>query len=834
MITKKHLLSTMLMTVPGVAMADTICVEQVRTIAPLHLRAPYATDAKNPQGKTFNIQDLLKENSALAQRANTGTLVMKHGDAIAPTDTTAAAALTTLYFTLQTDCYRKVSLQIKQLKNYKLYVNNREHNGTALQLEPGRADIALLCLTQKENKDSLKIAVVGDSLATLQINPQGARPYTMREMIEGDHVYNVSLSPSGKYLLAYYNETDAYGKNTYRTVLTETESGRELLCRAEYVSFSWMPQRDVLYLTRNTQHGRTLVTIDPATMQETVMAHHLPNGNFRIAPTEDYLIFTRTEEGTKSTNGLKRLEEPDDRMPGWRNRSYIVRHDLKTGITQPLTFGNTSLHLNDISKDGRYLLLSETEMKTERTPFQRTGFLRMDAYTGAVDTLLFDEEYVSEARFSPNGKQLLVKASPGAFKGIGSEIKAGQIANAFDYRLYLYTIESKNIEPLLPNFAPSVGGYQWKESDGMIYFRATEGYGESLFRLNPNTKEVVRYELPVSYVQGYTIANAKKQPRAVFFGQTGERAREMFSCTLGNSAKVKTQRIGDTNFDKMYADVAIGTCHDWNFRSSLGDSIHGFYFLPPHFDETKQYPLIVYYYGGCTPTSKLLEFHYPLAVLAAQGYVVYVCEPSGAIGYGQEFAARHVGTWGEGSADDIIEGTKAFIAEHPYINAKKVGCMGASYGGFMTQYLQTRTDIFAAAISHAGISNIASYWGGGYWGYTYGEIAQQGSFPWNNPDMYVKQSPLFNAHKINTPLLLLHGTVDTNVPTNESQQLFTALRILGRPVSYIQIDGQDHVITDFAKRMEWQRAIFAWFAHWLKDQPLWWNELYPNDQFGKD
>ena len=221
-------------------------------------------------------------------------------------------------------------------------------------------------------------------------------------------------------------------------------------------------------------------------------------------------------------------------------------------------------------------------------------------------------------------------------------------------------------------------------------------------------------------------------------------------------------------------------------------------------------------------------------MLAGQGYVVYALNPSGAIGYGQEFAARHVGTWGEGSGDDIIEGTKKFVAAHTFVNGEKIGCMGASYGGFMTQYLQTRTDIFAAAISHAGISNIASYWGGGYWGYTYGEAAQYGSYPWNNPDLYVKHSPLFNADKIHTPLLLLHGTVDTNVPTNESQQLFTALRILGRPVSYIQVEGQDHVITDYNKRLVWQDAIFAWFAHWLKDQPEWWQDLYPEDKFGQD
>ena len=177
------------------------------------------------------------------------------------------------------------------------------------------------------------------------------------------------------------------------------------------------------------------------------------------------------------------------------------------------------------------------------------------------------------------------------------------------------------------------------------------------------------------------------------------------------------------------------------------------------------------------------------------------------------------------SSDDIIEGTQQFCKEHTFIDTEKIGCIGASYGGFMTQYLQTKTNLFAAAISHAGISNIASYWGGGYWGYTYGEVAQYGSFPWNNPDLYVKHSPLFNADKINTPLLLIHGTVDTNVPPFESQQLYTALRILGKDVEYIQVNGENHVITDWKKRHEWQNAIFAWFAKYLKGQPEWWEAI---------
>lgn len=815
---------------PFTAQADTIEVKTAMLTDPIPVLRPYMTDSLNMQSQKYEEKDVLKENASLIHRKNIVRNEIVKGAALTPL-ADGGNALRVLHFTLSAPRFIKANLQVKTLKEYKTYVNGKELSGSDLLLLPGHTDVALLSLSSKENKDTFNVAVTGKDLNGLSVaGPDDKHPYSMADMMLGNHYRNVALSPSGKYLVTVYYDTKDDGSNIFRTVLTEMSTGRIIRSRDEYAAWEWLPHRDVLYFVRNSTKGRQLVTFDPKSGMEAVIADDIPEGGFTISPKVDYLIFSRNQTGKNESNGLKRLYEPDDRQPGWRNRNALYRYDLKTGQMQRLTFGVASVWLSDISEDARKLLLSFGRMDMRNTPFSRSTLISMDAYTGKVDTLLADTAFIADARFSPDGKRLLIKASPGAFGGIGSEIKEGQIANGFDYRLYLYDIENRSVKPLLSGFDPSVGRYEWV-GNGNIYFKATDGCDESLFSLNPNNNKLIHFQLPVSYVQGYSISTDENTPQVVFFGQTGERSREMFTCRL-NSGKPATRKLGEIDFDEMYKDVLIGSCHDWSFRSSRGDTINGFYFLPPGFDANKKYPLIVYYYGGCTPTAKTLEFQYPLQVLAGQGYVVYVCEPSGAIGYGQEFAARHVNTWGEGSADDIIEGTRNFISEHPFINSGKVGCMGASYGGFMTQYLQTRTDIFTTAISHAGISNIASYWGGGYWGYTYGEVAQYGSYPWNNSELYVKQSPLFNAEKIHTPLLLLHGTADTNVPTNESQQLFTALRILGRPVSYIQVDGENHVIVNHKKRLVWQNAIFAWFAHWLKDEPEWWKELYPEDDFG--
>ncbi len=820
----KHFILPLLCTVAMTAQAkDTLRVERVGASAPITITAemPYHTDSLDNKGKKHS-STLLADHATRAFAEQPTTEVIENGTALTAQD--SMQTLRVLQFGVRTDRYAKATLDIKHLKNYRVFVNGKP-GSTALTMTPGHYDVRLVCLHEKDGKDSLNIRLVAESLEGIEVNPTTKRPYLMAEMMQGKRTYGAKISPTGKYMVAYYQHTMEDGKSYYRTVVSETQSQRTLATHDSYVDYKWVDTKDALYYTRTNENGKELVLMDPATMEQTVLADALPEGGFTLAPTLDYIIITKNEEGKKPRGSLKQLQHPDDRMPGYRNVSALWRYDLKERRMQRLTFGNKSLGLNDISKDGKKLLLMASTMEPSRAPYRRYSLYVMDALTAKVDTVLADTAWLASAKFSPDATQLLINASTTAFDGIGLEVKPGQHPNTFDHRLYLHDIKAGTTKALLPGFKPSVDSYSWHPTNGLIYIMAADGSDRSVWQLNPKTLEVQKFDMPLSYVSGFSYATLQKVPTAIVLGQDGgERAREMFRVTL-NPKKMRAERIGEVDFDELYKDVAIGTCHDWAFQSSRGDSVQGFYYLPANFDATKKYPLIVYYYGGCTPSNKLLEINYPYQVFAALGYVVYVVQPSGALGFGQEFAARHTGTWGDMSSDDIIEGTQEFCKAHTYIDTKKIGCIGASYGGFMTQYLQTKTDLFAAAISHAGISNIASYWGGGYWGYTYGEVAQYGSFPWNNPDLYTKHSPLFNADKIKTPILLIHGTVDTNVPPFESQQLYTALRILGKEVEYIQVNGEDHVITNWQKRLEWQNAIFAWFAKYLKGQPEWWEAI---------
>jgi dipeptidyl aminopeptidase/acylaminoacyl peptidase len=400
-------------------------------------------------------------------------------------------------------------------------------------------------------------------------------------------------------------------------------------------------------------------------------------------------------------------------------------------------------------------------------------------------------------------------------------INEGQISNTYDNQAFIVDRKTKAVQPVTKHFNPNISGAYWSVYDKQIYLSVEDKDRASVYVYDMNAASFKKLDLPEDMVRRFQPA--EKAPVALYMGQGTNNASRLYRYDLKTG---KSVLLADP-FKKQLSEMELSKVTDWNFTASDGTTIEGRYYLPPGFDPQKKYPLIVYYYGGTSPTARVFESTYPLQVYASLGYVVYTLQPSGTTGFGQEFAARHVNAWGEKTAEEIIAGTQQFYREHRFVDSTKIGCIGASYGGFMTQFLQTKTNIFAAAVSHAGISNITSYWGEGYWGYAYSGGASAGSFPWNNPQLYTGQSPLFSADKINTPLLLLHGGVDTNVPIGESIQMFNALRILGKTVEFITVEGENHSISAYQKRIDWNKTIHAWFAKWLKNQPEWWQALYP-------
>ena len=732
-----------------------------------------------------------------------------------------------LTFDLDIDSFLKGTLKVKGITNYKVYVDKRVLTDDVLTLEPDRHQVIIRFVMAPDEKDSVKVSFESQSKMFVKADISPERRYSLSDCMDGLRVTNASLSPNGKYMIVYYRQVEHGGKSRSFAQVKEV-SGKKILAEKDAsADIQWMPKSG-RYLYEETVGGnKSLYCADPNSGSVQLLVRNIPDGNITVSPTEDYLILSEVVKGPKENKDLYEVLTPDDRQPGWRDRVVLTKYDLKTQIYQRLTYGHTSTYLNDISADGKRLLLSISRPRITKRPFDLVTFYELNLETMKVDTLLSNQGFINNAIYSPDEKNLLISGSAEAFDGIGLKIDPGQTSSMVDGQLFIYNRLNKKVVPVTKDFDPSVeGSVYWSKMNDLIYFLGADRDYVRIFVMNPKIGKIGSLGAKEDVISGFDVQYASNElsssPSIVYWGQS---VSNSFRFYLYNVKSKKSFCLEDDS-KEILKNVILGDCKDWNFVSEQGDTIYGRYYLPPHFDPNKKYPLIVNYYGGCSPTERTMESRYPQHLYAAQGYVVYIVQPSGATGFGQEFSARHVNGFGLLTPDEIIEGTKKFCAEHSFINSKKVGCIGASYGGYMTQYLMTVTDIFAAAISHAGISNQTSYWGEGYWGYSYSEISAANNYPWTNPDMFHKHSPLFKADKVHTPLLFLHGSADTNVPIGESIQMFTALKMLGRETAFVVVDGQDHHILDYNKRIKWQNTIFAWFAKWLKDEPDWWNSIY--------
>jgi dipeptidyl aminopeptidase/acylaminoacyl peptidase len=748
-------------------------------------------------------------------------------------------AVQLLSFHIDADRYCKAELSLTSTDRFEVYVNDKKEKTKEtkedslsmasavtidLTLEPRRYEVIIKRLAGVKNFNVSELTAIitpakKDSLAEISVNTDARKRVTINDILEGNRVTASSLSPTGKFFLINTKTVYPEGKSDNVLELRETKSNKVVYRFPSSINPDWLSNEDCLIYSRPGVINKNLFLFDVLSLEEKKIVEEIKFDSFDMSPDNRFIIFSLKDEIPADKGDLKRVLAPSDRSGAFRDRNSLYLYSLSDKTIQQITFGKTDLRLSDISHDGKKALILTSEEKNER-PFSTSVLYEMNLKTLEIDTLVQDA-FIASAFYSPNMKQLLITGSAEAFGGVGENLAENQISNLYDNQVFIYTLKTKEVFPVTKDFNPNVLGVRWSRYDNNIYLRAEDKDCIHVYKYDTQSKRFTLLDLPEEIIASFQVSGS--QPVALFRGESAVNAYRVYSLDLKSG---KVDLLADPFKDRLNG-LELSPVNEWNFTTSGGSEIQGRYYLPPHFDPSKKYPLIVYYYGGTSPTARVFESTYPLQTYAALGYVVYTLNPSGSTGYGQEFSARHVNDWGELTTQEIIEGTRQFCAGHAFVDSAKIGCIGASYGGFMTQYLISQTDLFTAAISHAGISSIASYWGEGYWGYSYSGAASAYNYPWNNPDLYVRQSPLYNADKINTPLLLLHGTSDTNVPIGESIQMFTALKILGKPVEFIQVQGENHAIYDYKKRIEWNKTIHAWFAKWLKDQPEWWEALYP-------
>ena len=836
-------------------------------IGPIESNLPIFHNIKNIKGKEFDLKSLLKFDQFEIKN-----LLPKEGETL-PWDQTKAfkwtriesdsedfvygsvseKALPQFYYLvtyIAANRWTKAKLEVMSHHLFQVYLNgekitektsSEKMKDNTTNIEPGKATHELKLETGKhlllvkllkdpDNRSEWNLKAIlhlkeswNQNDLTANISPK--HNMNIKHLLDGPKIRTASISPDGEIVALSLRQTLPPSDDSESWIELRHVNDGSLLNTyrggMQISNVQWAPIGRKFSYTSSSKEGSTfwVIDLDNGTSNP-ILANVKDMGGHTWAPDGSFIVYSITEKPEPDKTGLKKLEGMPDRWPGWRNRNFLYLVNTTSGTRKQLTSGMLATNLHSISPDSKKLLFSRSIEDVTERPYSKTEFFILDLTTMELDSL-WTSRWSGHVQWSPDGNKLLVTGGPSMFGEIGINVSQGKIPNDYDTQAYIYDLTTRNVVPITVNFNPSIGQAIWSKTENCIYFNTTDQSFRHLYRYDLNKTQFELIDTGVEVLNRIDIAENK--PIVVYTGSSAAVHNKAYIIDL----KKKTYRILADPEATYFKHVVFGKVERWTFRNARNIEIEGRIYYPPDFVPTNKYPCIVYYYGGTSPVIRDFGGRYPKNLYAAQDYVVYVLQPSGATGFGQEFSALHVNDWGIIVADEIIDGVKKFLAAHPFVNKNRVGCIGASFGGFMTMLLQTRTDMFAAAVAHAGISSISSYWGEGYWGYMYSAVATANSFPWNRKDIYIDQSPLFHADKIKTPLLLLHGSVDTNVPPGESRQLYTALKLLGREVELIEVEGQNHHILTYNKRIKWTITILAWFDKWLKDQPQWWEDLYP-------
>ncbi len=344
---------------------------------------------------------------------------------------------------------------------------------------------------------------------------------------------------------------------------------------------------------------------------------------------------------------------------------------------------------------------------------------------------------------------------------------------------------------------------KWSADGATIYFLLEDDRTTLLAKVSANGGEVIRLLNERREITDYDLAANGK---IVLLASRPHEPNEVFA--LDNNLLRPLARKNA----KLLARLQLGAVEEISFKSKDGTVINGFVMKPPDYVGGKKYPTILRIHGG--PVSQFTnEFMLDWQMFAAHGYVVVACNPRGSSGRGEKFSTAIYADWGNKDAQDVLAAVDYVVAQG-LADPARLGVGGWSYGGMLTNYVIAQDSRFKAAVSGAGISNILA-------GYGTDEYIREYEFelgtPWRNLDIWTRVSfPFLHADRIVTPTLFLCGQEDFNVPLLNSEQMYQALRSLGRDTQLVIYPGEYHGITKPSYQRDRLERYLAWYDKYLK------------------
>lgn len=610
--------------------------------------------------------------------------------------------------------------------------------------------------------DSDTLLTEGDKDSAPQWSPDGSRLGFMRDAGDGRQVW--AVSPSGKEPVQ----------------LTHAKRG--------VLSFSWSPDSRMIAYTAKVSNDNHIESLPP-------------------------------EQAKSLENSLGRAYErtiPKAEGAGWWDGLYSHLFLLYTGSGKVvrLTSGKYNAAQPAWSPNGRELafltkIVDEEVQDPDLLPFN-------DLYT--MD--LTDMRVRKRSSSTLNISQFTYSSDGSAFALIGDDRTYG---SGTHNRLYALPAEGGTPEAFHAETEMQLGNFVLNDvksgmaAPGPLYLNGgTDLYALGTSQGGVHLYRFVRNEAPVALTAGeldiHQISAAADGPYVVAAAMDKSGPAELIRVDTRTGEVFELTNMNKTLMGKLHVILPEPVAAD----TADGYKIHGWVMKPQKLAEGQKVPLILVIHGG--PHAMYAPaYSHELQVLAAEGYAVLFANPRGSFGYGQDFAKACRGDFGNGDYQDLMDIVDAAVANYSFIDENRLGVMGGSYGGLMTNWIAGHTTRFRAAVSQRGISNWLSFYGLSDIGITYTEGIAGGN-PWDHAELLWSRSPLAYVNQVRIPMLIMHGEQDLRCPVGQSDEWYTALKRLGNPARLLRYPGSGHMFLKLGKpsyRVQALQEVNSWFKQYL-------------------
>ncbi len=491
---------------------------------------------------------------------------------------------------------------------------------------------------------------------------------------------------------------------------------------------------------------------------------------------------------------------------GWqtKRRSHLFVTPVAGGPAKDLTPGNRDVPPfslggpddYDISPDGKEVCYS---MNSDPVPATSTNAdLYVVAIAGGQPVKITSTPGAdSSPQYSPDGKYLAWRA----------QTRAGYESDR--WRLMVLERTTGRLTNLTENLDRWVNSFTWAPDSRSLFFTTTDRGRQAIQLISVNGGEVRTAAGGDGELDDMQLTHDGKT--MVYTMQSAVSPVEIYRAASTGGAPAALTHLNDVALNSAQLTVP----EEIQVEAPDGARIHTFVVKPYGFQEGRKYPVVMLIHGGPQGFwGHAWSYRWNPQVFAAAGYVVVMPNPRGSTGYGQKFIDEINTDWGGKPFDDIMAVADYVVARMPYADASRMAAAGASYGGYMIDWILGHTQRFKALVTHDGVYDMTSEFGATE--ELWFPLWENGGTPWDKPEEYQKMSPSSYVKDFHTPTLVVHGELDFRVPYEQGLELFTALQLQKVPSKLLVFPDEGHWVLKPQNSLLWYRTVIDWIDSWVK------------------